>query len=111
MDKKGQALVKFVIILPIFLLLVLGVVDLGKIMYQRTMLEGAMSDVVSLYEAGKSEEEIIRDIDIEVSLDIEESDQAITFHLLKEVDIITPGLNLILDNPYQLDVSRSISYE
>ena len=111
MGKKGQALVEFIIILPVFLLLVLGVMDIGKIMYNKTMLEGAMSEAVSMYQKGNSSLEILDKLDIEASLDIELEDDTILFSLVKEIDIITPGLNLILDNPYEITVKRSISNE
>lgn len=112
MNKKGQALVEFIIILPIFLVLVLGVIDLGNIFYQKTMLEGKMNDVISMYESGNSSLEILEDMDLKnTTLDITEDDRTIRIHLKKEIDLITPGLNLVLDNPYQLDVSRSIPYE
>ena len=112
MNKKGQALVEFVIILPIFLLLVLGVIDIGKILYNRTMLEGSMTDVISMYESGMNEVQIKDNLDLEdVNLEILDSSDSLQFHLTKEIDIITPGLNLIFDNPYQLQVSRSIPHE
>ena len=111
MSKKGQALVEFIIILPVFLLLVLGVMDIGKIMYNKTMLEGVMSEVVSMYQKGNSSLEILDKLDIEASLDIKAEDNYTIFSLVKEIDIITPGLNLILDNPYEIIVKRSISNE
>lgn len=112
MNKKGQALVEFVIILPIFLLLILGVVDIGTILYNRTMLEGSMTDVISMYERGLDETEIKENLDLEdVNLEVLDSSNSLQFYLTKEIDIITPGLNLIFDNPYQLQVSRSIPHE
>lgn len=111
MSRKGQALVEFIIILPIFLILVLGVIDMGKILYNKTMLEGAMSEVVSMYEAGDSSSKILDKLDIAASLDIKDEDNYTIFYLVKDVDIITPGLNLIFDNPYEISVSRSISNE
>ena len=108
MSRKGQALVEFIIILPIFLILVLGVIDMGKILYNKTMLEGAMSEVVSMYEAGDSSSEILDKLDIAASLDIKAEDNYTIFYLVKDV---TPGLNLIFDNPYEISVSRSISNE
>lgn len=112
MNKKGQALVEFVIILPIFLLLILGVVDIGTVLYNRTMLEGSMTDVISMYERGLDESEIKRDLTLEyVDISIEDTGEEITFYLSKDIDIITPGLNLIFDNPYHLQVIRSIPHE
>lgn len=110
MNKKGQALVEFVIILPIFLLLVLGVIDLGQILYNRTKLEGVITDVISMYEKGISISEIREEVK-PLELKMEEDGDYLLFYLAKEVDIITPGLNLVLDDPYQIEVSRSIYNE
>ena len=111
MNKKGQALVEFIIILPIFLVLVLGVVDIGKILYSKTRLEGEITDVITMYKVGKSEDDIKQALDDGTLLDISLEEEDIVFHLTKEIDIITPGLNLIFDNPYSLEVSRSTTYE
>ncbi len=109
MNERGQALVEFIIILPIFLILVLGVIDLGKILYNRTMLEGVMNDVISMYEKGISTDEILSDLDLsDTLLQVKKDEDILQFHLTKEIDIVTPGLNLIFDNPYSLLVSRSI---
>lgn len=110
MNKKGQALVEFVIILPIFLLLVLGVIDIGQILYNRTKLEGVITDVISMYEKGISISDIKEEVE-PLELKMEEDGDYLLFHLVKEVDIITPGLNFILDDPYQIEVSRSIYNE
>ena len=112
MNKRGQALVEFVIILPIFLLLVLGVIDVGQIIYNRTKLEGIITDVISMYESGDSILEIREEIEpLTVQLEVDSEGEYLTFHLIKEIDIITPGLNFVLDNPYQVDISRSIYNE
>lgn len=105
--KKGQALVEFVIILPIFLMLVLGIIDIGQILYQRNYLETEITDVITLYDSGKSKEEIDKELELSksnVTLSIEKNSE---FTLTKEIPIITPGFNLIFDNPYLLKVSRS----
>ena len=47
---KGQALVEFIIILPVALLLVLGVIDFGNIIYKKYTLENDLNTVVDLYQ-------------------------------------------------------------
>ncbi len=108
-NKKGQALVEFVIIMPIFLLLVLGVIDIGKILYNQTKLEGALGEVILLADQGMAEDEILENLDLnDTHLVVEEEGGFRKYHLFKEIDIVTPGLNLIFGNPYEIDVSRSI---
>ena len=47
----------------------------------------------------------------DTSLKIKEDENYIEFFLEKKVDIITPGLNLIFDNPYNIKVKRVIYNE
>ncbi len=109
-NKKGQALVEFVIIMPIFLIIILGVIDIGKILYSKIILEEQISDVVMLYQDGKNKDEINQKLDLDsISLNIDEEGEYIKFSLIKKIDIITPGLNFVFDNPYKLEINRSIS--
>lgn len=113
MKKKGQALVEFVIILPIFILLVLGVIDIGKILYSKINLEEQMSDVVSFYKKGKSIDEIKDKLDFSKAyqLTITEDNEYVNVELKKEISIITPGLQFVFDNPYLVVTKRSILNE
>lgn len=111
MNKKGQALVEFIIILPVFVFLLLGMIDIGKIMFFNNQIESKMDDVVSMYENKydyeKIEKSITKDLN-DILLKIKEDENYIEFSLEKKVDIITPGLNLIFDNPYNIKVKRVI---
>lgn len=113
MKKKGQALVEFVIILPIFIMLVLGVVDIGNILYSKMTLEEQLSDVVSYYQKGKSKEEIEESLNFSsrYELQIQKDGEYTNLLLVKKVDIITPGLQFVFDNPYTIEVKRSILNE
>ncbi len=112
MKKKGQALVEFIIILPLVLLLLLGIVDIGKILYTKITLEDTMSEVVTLYENNKTPEEILEELDLpKTTLTVKEKDEYLNLTLTKDISIITPGLNLIFKNPYKLTVMRSILNE
>ena len=114
MKKKGQALVEFIIILPIFIMLVLGVIDISKILYSKIMMEELITDVVTYYESGNSADEISKKLDLENNnyfLSINNDKEYISFSLNKNIEIITPGLNFIFENPYQLEITRSINNE
>lgn len=115
LNKKGQALVEFIIILPIFVMMLLCIVDIGKIIFFQNRLEGKMEDVITLYKSEKTYDDILKEIhkdDKELKLEIaNDNNEYIEFKLIKEVEIITPGLNLILDNPHNLDVKRVVYYD
>ena len=114
-NKKGQALVEFVIILPIFIFMLLSIIDIGKIIYFRNQLVSELNEAVDLYKNQKSYDEIADAMNLEeegVTLEIKNQDnEAITFFLKRDVEIITPGLNVIFDSPYTVTVERVLSYE
>ncbi|MCM1053674.1 MAG: pilus assembly protein [Ruminococcus sp.] len=109
MNKKGQALVEFIIILPIFLLLLMGTIDMGRILYTKINLESQMNDIISLYDDGMKDKDILKKLKLEdTTLEVKNNNEYLDFNLIKKIDIITPGLNIIFDNPYDLKVKRSI---
>ena len=114
MNKKGQALVEFVIILPLIVFMLLATIDIGKIFYTKNNLENKLNDVVSMYENDTDIKKIERNLkkDIKNSkLKISEDNTDIKFEITKKVEIITPGLNLIFKNPYEVKVKRVINNE
>ncbi len=114
-NKKGQALVEFIIILPIFIFMLLSVIDIGKIIYLKNELESEMASVIDLYRNQKTYDEIYEEVtqnDSEISLEIaNEDNERVTFYLKRKVTIVTPGLNVLFDNPHIVEVKRVISYE
>ena len=114
MNKKGQALVEFVIVLPIMIFILLAAIDVGKIFYFSNKLENKINDVIEMYENNESESKIKKIIDNDikdVKLVKTDSEKYTTVELTKKVSRITPGLNLILKNPYELKAKRMIYNE
>ena len=114
-SKKGQALVEFVIILPVLLMLIFCVVDFGRIISLKNELENLSSDAVLLYENGKGEDEI-KDIfkennkqDINISILVKED--YTTIKLSSKIKPITPGLTLIKEEIFDVETSRVIRNE
>ncbi len=108
-NNRGQALIEFVLILPVLLLLIFALIDFGRIIVCKSHLEGVMNEVASL-----SDEEIgsyirnDKDYKITYTVNINEY-RNIT--LTTKLDLITPGLKNVLSNPYVVKVERSIVYE
>ena len=109
MNKRGQALVEFILVLPILLLLIFALIDFGKILVCKNHLEGVMNEVSEL-----SDDEITaylrKDTDYKISYDVK-YDEYRNITLVATVDLITPGMKNILKNPYVVKVERSIVYE
>lgn len=108
LDNKGQALIEFILILPVFLLLLFVIVDFGVIFSAKSNLENVSNDIISLYKDGddiNSIKSLYSDYDISLELDNDYNKFIISY----SVDLITPGMNRILSDPYVIKVERVIS--
>lgn len=95
-NNKGQALIEFVIILPIFLLILLYIIDFTRVSYQKYELESDMNLIVTLYQSRKTQE--LNDYVNNNNLNIEYNtmNNLTTIKLSKEVKYNMPLLNKIL---------------
>ena len=107
MNNKGQALVEFVLILPIFILILFVIVDFGMIVNAKSNLENQSIDIVGFIKNDKSAEEI-KNIYNDIEIEIEEGNDYVKVILYKDIDIITPGLNRVFDDPYKVIVERFV---
>lgn len=109
MNRKGQALVEFVLILPVFILIVFAFIDVGKIILCKNSLQGSLNDVVLMYRNGDS----IRDINLVINnnsdYDINVNVNGSRIVLKTKIDLITPGMSKIFSE--NIVVERSILYE
>ena len=115
MKKRGQALVEFIIILPVLIMLFFGAIDFGRIIRRKNELESLTSDVVELYKNGSSFDELesfLKENNQNNSLTVKNKDNKyIEFTLESKVNFITPGLSKILGSSYKATTSRVIYYD
>lgn len=107
MNNRGQALVEFVLILPVFILILFVIIDFGMIINNKSSLENQSIDIVGLVKNDTSIEEI-KELYNDVDLSVTEEDKYIRVVLSSSVDVITPGLNRILGDPYIVKVERIV---
>ena len=105
MNRKGQALVEFVLILPIFIFILFAVIDFGMILNKKNELENVSIDIVSMIKNNDNISDI-RALYPELGINITDDDKYIKIKIYDDVDIITPGLNLALGDPYTVVVER-----
>jgi Flp pilus assembly protein TadG len=105
-NKKGQALVEFILILPVFLLLIIGTIDIGNIIYQKYKLEDQLDSVVERYRKENTIEKAIEDTNIQI--DISTSSNYTTIKLSKKIKIQTPILNNIIGKNITIETKRTI---
>ena len=112
LTNKGQALVEFVILLPIILFIIFVIIDFATIFYNKNHLEGVINTVATMASDHASDNEILKvidDKDINYSITYESKYATIT--LSKDVSLVTPFSNFVLKNPYPIKVERVIIYE
>ena len=107
MNRKGQALVEFVLILPIFLLILFAVVDFGLILSNKNELENISVDIVSMIKNNDNLEDI-KVLYPGINIDVNNDNKYTTIRIYKDIDVMTPGLNLMLGDPYEVVVERII---
>ncbi|MBR4262853.1 MAG: pilus assembly protein [Bacilli bacterium] len=114
-NNKGQALIEFVLILPVIILLLFSFLDLGRIILENSKLEGVSNEVISLYQKNSDNDEIesyLASIGYKnINVDITDKGSITTIIITKDVDLMTPGINRIIKDPYSVKVERTINNE
>ncbi len=98
MNKKGQALIEFVLVLPIIIFMLLLIVDLGRLMIMKNHLETVLFEVNS--------DTLVID-DKEYKIEIQKKDNYI--ELKSCIEVVTPGLKKILGDPACVTTSKRIN--
>lgn len=108
MNRKGQALVEFVLILPVLILILFVIVDFGNIFHSKYELQNQSSDIIKLVQNGSTEEDI-KDIYSKVNVEINAyKDDYKKIIVSREVNLMTPGMNRLLGTPYLITVERIV---
>lgn len=105
-NKKGQALVEFVIILPVLLLIVISMVDFGNLLYQKYQLEQNLEYVSDLYLANDTnalEQEKQR-----LNIKTEEDGKYVKLTIETEAKLSSPILRRVLGENYVIATSRKL---
>ena len=107
-NNKGQALVEFIIILPIFLLLLISVIDFGNIISKRYSLENDIDIVSDLYLNEEFDEINTYVKNKNIKINYSNENNLVTIKLNKDIKIISPMLNIVFGKNYDINVEKSI---
>ena len=107
-SNKGQALVEFIIILPIFLLLIMSIIDFGNIITKKYSLENDIDVISEMYKDSKYMDinEYVEDKKLKISYS--NNEDLLVINLSKSLNITSPALNLIFGKNYEINVEKSI---
>ncbi len=110
-NNKGQALVEFVIILPIIIMILFVVIDFAFVFYNKNSLEGVMDNVSIYQQNGKSYDEINKLLDSDTVMKYNYQGDKLEIVLTKKVNLITPFASSFLKNPYKITTKRVLFNE
>jgi len=124
-DQRGQALMEFALILPILILLVVGIIDFGRISYIYMNLHLTTQETVRLGGLGKEDTEIVQfarshftagdssSLEVQISpVQLQrKSGDYITVTLKYPVQYVTPFLSNILPSPFMVSTDSTVRVE
>lgn len=97
-NNKGQALIEFVLILPVILMILLYVIEFGRITLKKYELESNLDLIVTLYNENKKQEinSYANNNNIEVTY--QKENDLTTIEIKKNIKSNLPLVNNILGN-------------
>ena len=110
-NKKGQALVEFVIILPIIMMIIFVIIDFSNVFYQKNYLENVTNDIVRLKERGKTDEYVKEKIDKDIKITYRTDGDLKRLVVSKDIVLVTPFSNMFFKNPFKIKTERIVFYE
>lgn len=113
-NEKAQALIEFVLLLPIILLLFLGMIDLGQIAIRKSELENIVTEKVTIWQNSntnlKELEKLLTDNNRKVKISKNSSTSFLTIEVEEEVSWLTPIISNVFKD-YTINIKRVIPNE
>ena len=124
-NNRGQALVEMALILPVLLLIIFGIIEFGRIFNAHITLTHASREGARAGALGGSNTEIVEIVKgSSYPLDIEAENIEITpgensrvggetvkVYISSSIDIYTPFINVLLENPFPVDGKTTMRVE
>lgn len=108
MNKKGQALVEFVLILPVLLLILMAMIDIGNIFLTKYTLNNDLDTVTNLYQNNDLKKLGTYLANENLTLDDKTEDGMTTLTIKKNIEINAPILSNVLGENYEVTSSKVI---
>lgn len=99
MNKKGQALVEFVLVLPVLIFLLLAFIDIARLMIMKNHLESVLNTV-------NLETNEVKDKEYQIQINKKNDGDKVEIELKSCLEVTTPGLNKILGDPACVSTSK-----
>lgn len=125
LNKKGQSVVEMALILPIILLIVMGILDFGRIMNAQIQISSASRSGSRVASIGYTDTQIVTVVQstanildpanmiitITPSGGSRSSEDLVTVKVEYDITVITPGVSILTGNPFRLTSETSMIVE
>lgn len=108
MNRKGQALVEFILILPVILMVFMALIDIGSIFIQKMDLNSSMGTVSELYRNADKKELLAYVAKEDLIYDEAVSGDMVKITLKKNIEVSAPLLSNVLGKNYKIEASKVI---
>lgn len=109
-NHKGQALIEFVLILPIIILLLLGIMNIGMLFIRKIELENKVVDIIDIWKQQKSSvaelKTLLENENLQFEILENTATSLVTINVSETVSFISP-----IQTSYSVEVKRVISLE
>ena len=108
MNKKGQALIEFILILPVLLLILMAMIDIGNIFLTKYTLNSDLDNITTMYKNGDLKELGTYLASENIILDDKTLNGMTTLTVKKNIEINAPVLSNVLGEKYEITSSKVI---
>lgn len=105
---SGQALIEFIIVLPVLVLIIAAIIDTFNLMYNTYELENDLNTIITFYQNDEEDEIEKYTTQNKLSIAYENNINTTTITINKKIRIATPIMKNILGNPHTITTSRVI---
>ena len=110
-NKKGQALVEFILIIPVIVMLLFIIIDFSNVFYNKNMIENITNNAAEYIIEGKTIEEVQSILPDGVSASLVPNGNKRKLTITKSINFVTPFGNLFFSDPYSVSSERVLLNE
>lgn len=111
MNKKGQALIEFILIMPVLMIILMSLIDVGNIFIKKYELNSNLQTLEIMYQKNDTQNIILFISNNDLLLDENIDNDLITISLKKQIKINAPILSNILGKTYTVEANKTFYKE
>lgn len=111
MKKKGQALIEFILVLPVLMIIIMSLIDIGNIFIKKYELNHDIELIENMYQRGDMQKLAAYVSKENITLEEETNENLITIKIKKKVEVNAPILTKIIGKKHEIKTSRTFYKE